>query len=80
MSEIGGGEPTRREFFRTLLRYGAFGALFIGGGFLMFRDGNGTSSDCPPGNCSGCPLTGRCTLEGASSRPGPSRGVSGEKK
>jgi hypothetical protein len=58
-------ETTRRDFFRTVLRYGALGAL--GGlGMLAFRR-RGTATGNSPcglyGSCAECPSVSNCSLK-----------------
>ena len=58
-------ESTRREFFRTALRYGALGAL-AGLGALAFRR-RGKSSGAYPcgltGPCADCPSASDCAVK-----------------
>lgn len=65
MSEVNeqageGGASTRREFFRSTVRYAALTALLVGSGGLVFRKDSGKCEREIP--CGGCALFAGCGL------------------
>jgi|GEM_PF-3464905 len=62
MNEPTTPDKTRRELFRSVLRYIALGGLAVGGAFLLSRKDR--ISACPTnGDCPACPIAGRCPIE-----------------
>ncbi len=56
-------EWTRREFYRLLVRGGAFGAIAMGAAALTLRPGASTEHPClNEGVCRGCRALGSCGL------------------
>lgn len=62
MNEPTTHDKTRRELFRSILRYLALGGLAVGGAFLLSRTDR-ISACSADGDCPACPISGRCPIE-----------------